>query len=65
MHIKAVAQAEVFQSSFVLYLYICFLIGQRFRADGILIPNLHKALPLVVIVKQHQNDIQTRHHREN
>jgi hypothetical protein len=42
----AVVRAEVFQSSFVLYLYNCFSIGQRFRADDFQIPQHRKALSL-------------------
>jgi hypothetical protein len=44
----AVVRAEVFQSSFVLYLYICFSIGQRFRAEDFQIPQHRKALSLGV-----------------
>jgi hypothetical protein len=40
----ALVRAEVFQSSFVLYLYICFSIGQRFRAEVFQIPQHRKAL---------------------
>jgi hypothetical protein len=40
----ALVRAEVFQSSFVLYLYICFSIGQRFRAEEFQIPQHRKAL---------------------
>jgi hypothetical protein len=42
----ASVRAEVFQSSFVLYLYICFSIGQRFRAEDFQIPQHRKALSL-------------------
>jgi hypothetical protein len=49
----ALARAEVFQSSFVLYLYICFSIGQRFRAEDFQIPQHRKALPLVASILQH------------
>ena len=42
----AAVRAEVFQSSFLLYLYICFSIGQRFRAEDFQIPQHRKALPL-------------------
>jgi hypothetical protein len=45
----ALARAEVFQSSFVLYLYICFSIGQRFRAEDFQIPQHRKALSLYAI----------------
>jgi hypothetical protein len=49
----AVVRAEVFQSSFVLYLYICFSIGQRFRAEDFQIPQHRKALSLVAIFQRH------------
>jgi hypothetical protein len=42
----AAVRAEVFQSSFVLYLYIFFSIGQRFRAEEFQIPQHRKALSL-------------------
>jgi hypothetical protein len=42
----AAVRAEVFQSSFVLFLYICFSIGQRFRAEEFQIPQHRKALSL-------------------
>jgi hypothetical protein len=45
----AAVRAEVFQSSFVLYLYICFSIGQRFRAEEFQIPQHRKALSLAAI----------------
>jgi hypothetical protein len=45
----ALARAEVFQSSFVLYLYICFSIVQRFRAEVFKIPQHRKALSLPAI----------------
>jgi hypothetical protein len=47
----ALVRAEVFQSSFVLYLYICFSIGQRFRAEDFQIPQHRKALSLVATLK--------------
>jgi hypothetical protein len=40
-------RAEVFQSSFVLYLYICFSIGQRFWAEDFQIPQHRKALSVI------------------
>jgi hypothetical protein len=43
----AAVRAEVFQSSFVHFLYICFSIGQRFRAEEFQIPQHRKALSLV------------------
>jgi hypothetical protein len=46
----ALVRAEVFQSSFVLFLYICLSIGQRFRAEDFQIPQHRKALPLAVIL---------------
>jgi hypothetical protein len=51
----ALVRAEVFQSSFVLYLYICFSIGQRFRAEDFQIPQHRKALSLSE--KLHQDKI--------
>jgi hypothetical protein len=42
----AAVRAEVFQSSFVHFLYICFSIGQRFRAEDFQIPQHRKALSL-------------------
>jgi hypothetical protein len=48
----AVVRAEVFQSSFVLFLYIFFSIGQRFRAEDFQIPQHRKALSLAVILKK-------------
>jgi hypothetical protein len=48
----ASARAEVFQSSFVLYLYICFSIGQRFRAEEFQIPQHRKALSLYAILER-------------
>jgi hypothetical protein len=51
----AAVRAEVFQSSFVLYLYICFSIGQRFRAEDFQIPQHRKALSLPAILKKTQN----------
>jgi hypothetical protein len=48
VHYWAAVRAEVFQSSFVLYLYICFSIGQRFRAEEFQIPQHRKALSLAV-----------------
>jgi uncharacterized membrane protein len=46
----ASARAEVFQSSFVHFLYICFSIGQRFRAEEFQIPQHRKALSLAAII---------------
>jgi hypothetical protein len=46
----AAVRAEVFQSSFILYLYICFSIGQRFRAEDFQIPQNRKALSLCAIL---------------
>jgi hypothetical protein len=54
----ASARAEVFQSSFVLYLYICFSIGQRFRAEEFQIPQHRKALSLAVIANRHPTKIE-------
>jgi hypothetical protein len=48
----AAVRAEVFQSSFILYLYICFSIGQRFRAEDFQIPQHRKALSLAVMRRQ-------------
>jgi hypothetical protein len=42
----AAVRAEVFQSSFVHFLYICFSIGQRFQAEVFQIPQHRKALSL-------------------
>jgi hypothetical protein len=43
----ALVRAEVFQSSFEHFLYICFSIGQRFRAEDFQIPQHRKALSVV------------------
>jgi hypothetical protein len=45
----ASVRAEVFQSSFVHFLYICFSIGQRFRAEDFQIPQHRKALSLCIM----------------
>jgi hypothetical protein len=47
VHYWAAVRAEVFQSSFVLYLYICFSIGQWFRAEEFQIPQHRKALNVI------------------
>jgi predicted secreted protein len=42
---------KFFNVAFCSYLHHQFSIGQRFRAEGIQIPHLHKAQPLVAILK--------------